>query len=514
MAFKRLSMRKIQRVLRLFFEAGLSIRAIARSVQASPSTVGDYIRRAKTAGLSWPLPEALDEPALEARLFPVAPVEPDVERAIPDWAQVHTERRRKGVTLALLWQEYKAEHPEGLQYSQFCERYRVWRQRLDVVMRQTHRAGERLFVDYAGQCVPVVERATGELREAQVFVAVLGASSYTFAEATWTQALPDWCASHVRALSFLQGVPEIVVPDNLRSAVTRPHRYEPDTHPTYTELAEHYGFAIVPARVRRPRDKAKAEVGVQVVERWILAALRHRTFFSLAELNEAIAERLEWLNARPFRKLPGSRRSAFESIDRPALRPLPADAYVFAQWKKVRVHVDYHIELERHYYSVPHALVGRQLHARYTERTVELFHRGQRVASHVRSHLPGRHTTVAEHMPEKHRRFAQQWSPERFSRWANKIGPATAALITEVLHARRHPEQSYRACLGILRLAKTYSDARLEAAAQRALTLGARSVRSVESILKHRLDETPLDEAPEPPLPGDHDNLRGPSYFH
>ena len=514
MASKRLSMRKIQRVLRLFFEAGLSIRAIARSVQASPSTVGDYIRRANTAGLSWPLPEALDERALEAQLFPVAPVEPGVERAIPDWARVHTERRRKGVTLALLWQEYKAEHPEGLQYSQFCERYRRWRGRLDVVMRQSHRAGEKLFVDYAGQSVSIVDPTTGEVRKAQIFVAVLGASSYTFAEATWTQALPDWCASHVRALNFFNGVPEIVVPDNLRSAITRPHRYEPDAHPTYTDLAEHYGFAIVPARVRRPRDKAKAEVGVQLIERWVLAALRHRVFFSITELNEAIAERLEWLNARPFRKLPGSRRSAFESIDRPALRPLPAEPYVFAQWKKVRVHVDYHIELERHYYSVPHALVGRQLHARYTERTVELFHRGQRVASHVRSHLLGRHTTVAEHMPEKHRRFAQQWSPERFSRWAEAIGPATAALITQVLHARRHPEQTYRSCLGILRLAKTYSDARLEAAAQRALAVGAHSVRSVESILKHRLDETPLHEAPESPLPDDHDNLRDPSYFH
>ena len=414
----------------------------------------------------------------------------------------------------MLWQEYKAEHPEGLQYSQFCERYRRWRARLDVVMRQSHRAGEKLFVDYAGHSVPVVERQTGELRNAQVFVAVLGASNYTFAEATWTQTLPDWCASHVRALSFLTGVPEIVVPDNLRSAITRPHRFEPDAHPTYTDLAEHYGFAIVPARVHRPRDKAKVEVAVQVVERWILAALRHRTFFSLAELNAAIAQRLEWLNARPFRKLPGSRRTAFESIDRPALRALPVEPYVFAEWKKVRVHVDYHIEFERHYYSVPHALVGRELHARFTAHTVELFHRGQRVASHVRSHLRGRHTTVAEHMPEKHRRFAQQWSPERFSRWADHIGPATAALITEVLRARRHPEQSYRSCLGILRLAKTYSDARLEAAAQRALTLGAHSVRSVESILKHRLDEQPLHEAPESPLPDDHDNLRGPSYFH
>ena len=384
MASKRLSMRKIHRVLRLFFEAGLSIRAIARSVQASPSTVGDYIRRANTAGLSWPLPEALDEPALEAQLFPVAPVEPGVERTIPDWARVHTERRRKGVTLALLWQEYKTEHPEGLQYSQFCERYRRWRGRLDVVMRQSHRAGEKLFVDYAGHSVSIVDPTTGEVRNAQIFVAVLGASNYTFAEATWTQALPDWCASHVRALNFFNGVPEIVVPDNLRSAITRPHRYEPDAHPTYTDLAEHYGFAIVPARVRRPRDKAKAEVGVQLIERWVLAALRHRVFFSITELNEAIAERLEWLNARPFRKLPGSRRSAFGSIDRPALRPLPAQPYVFAQWKKVRVHVDYHIELQRHYYSVPHALVGRQLHARYTERTVELFHRGQRVARSLR----------------------------------------------------------------------------------------------------------------------------------
>ena len=514
MAFKRLSMRKIHRVLRLFFEAELSIRAIARSIGASPSTVGDYIRRAKAAGLAWPLPEGLDERALEARLFPGVTTPARVERAIPQWADIHAELRGKGVTLALLWQEYKTAHPEGLQYSQFCERYRAWRRRLDVVMRQTHRAGEKLFVDYAGQCVPVVHRETGELRNAQVFVAVLGASSYTFAEATWTQALPDWCASHVRALRFFQGVPELVVPDNLRSAITRPHRFEPDAHPTYADLAEHYGFAVLPARVRRPRDKAKAEVAVQVVERWILAALRHRTFFSLGELNHAIAERLQWLNARPFRKLPGSRRSAFESIDRPALRALPAEPYVFAQWKKVRVHVDYHIELDRHYYSVPHTLVGHQLHARYTERTVELFHRGQRVASHVRSPLPGRHTTVTEHMPEKHRRFAEQWSPERFSRWAQTIGPATAALITQVLHTRRHPEQSYRSCLGILRLAKTYSDARLEAAAQRALTLGAHSVRSVESILKHRLDNQPLHEASEPPLPDDHDNLRGPSYFH
>lgn len=509
-------MRKIHLVLRLFFEAQLSIRAIARSIGASPATVGDYVRRAKAAELTtWPLPEALDERALEARLFPTSAPPTPVSRAPPpNWAHVHAELRRKGVTLSLLWQEYKTEHPDGLQYSWYCQRYRDWSGRVDVVMRHAHRAGEKLFVDYAGHSVAVVDRATGELREAQIFVAVLGASNYTFAEATWTQSLPDWCGSHVRALRFLGGVPELVVPDNLRSAVTKPHRYEPDNNPTYTDLAEHYGFAILPARVRRPRDKAKVEAGVLLVERWILAALRDRTFFSLAELNRALAELLERLNSRAFQKLPGCRRSAFESIDRPALRALPGTPYEFAQWKKVRVHIDYHIELERHYYSVPHALVGKQLHMRYSEHTLECFHRGQRVASHVRVHAKGKHTTVAEHMPEKHRRYAEQFSPGRFARWAESIGPATAALIAQVLQARRHPEQSYRSCLGILRLATSYSDSRLEAAAQRALLLGSHSVRSVESILKHRLDEQALHEQHELDLPTDHDNIRGPDYYH
>ena len=512
MAFKRLSMRKIHLVLRLFFAAGLSIRAIARSTKTSPSTIGDYIRRAQAAGLSWPLPAQMDERALEATLFP-PPKPTHAPRPLPHWPTVHQELRRKGVTLALLWHEYKAEHPEGIQYSRFCDHYRAWTQHLDVVMRQHHRAGEKLFVDYAGHTVPVINRETGELREAQIFVAVLGASNYTFAEATWTQSLPDWCASHVRALQFLGAAPELLVPDNLRSAVTKPHRYEPDTNPTYQDLAEHYSMAILPARVRRPRDKAKVEVGVQLVERWILAALRHRTFFSLAELNAAIEPLLKQLNNRPFNKLPGSRRSVFESLERPALKPLPAEPYVYAEWKKVRVHIDYHVEIDRHYYSVPYTLVGKQLHARFSANTVECFHRGARVASHIRSYLPGRHTTLAEHMPEKHRRSAQ-WSPERFIQWAQKTGPATAQLITHVLGARRHPEQSYRSCLGILRLGKSYGDTRLEAACQRALTLGTYAVRSIESILKHRLDEQPLSEPQERPLPLDHDNIRGPSYYH
>lgn len=505
-------MRKVHLVLRLFFAANMSIRAVARAIGASPSTVGDYVRRAQVAGLTWPLPAGMNEAVLEATLFPPArPVQ--VARPLPSWPHVHAELRRQGVTLALLWQEYKAVHADGLQYSQFCERYRAWARHLDPVMRQSHRAGEKLFVDYAGQTAAVVDRMTGEVRPAQIFVAVLGASSYTYAEATWTQSLVDWTGSHARALAFFGGAPELVVPDNLRAAVTAAHRYEPDLNPTYQDLAAHYGMAIVPARVRKPRDKAKVEVAVQVVERWILAALRHRVCFSLAELNAEIARLLERLNARPFRKLPGSRRSAFDALDRPALRPLPPQPYVFAQWKKVRVHVDYHVELERHYYSVPHTLIGKELHLRYTDHTVECLHHGVRVASHKRSHAPGRHTTLDDHMPVRHR-HAGQWSPARLRRWAAQTGPHTVALIEHVLGARRHPEQSYRTCLGILRLGKSYGDDRLEAACQHALTLGTYAVRSLESILKHRLDRATPSVQTTLDLPAEHDNLRGAHYFH
>ena len=504
-------MRKIREVLRLYHAAGMSVRAIARSVKASPSTVGEYIRRAEVHGLGWPLPESLDDGELEHRLFP-APAPSGTRRPLPDWSEVHRELRRKGVTLALLWQEYKASHPEGLQYSQFCERYRAFASSLDVVMRQEHRAGEKMFVDYAGQTVAVVDRETGEERQAQVFVAVLGASSYTFAEATWTQTLPDWTASHVRAFEFFGGCPELVIPDNLRSAVSRAQRYEPDINPTYHDLADHYGVAVLPARAKRPRDKAKVEVAVQVVERWILAALRNRTFFSLAELNAAIARLLERLNARAFRKLPGSRRSLFEQLERPALRALPIERYVFAEWKKVRVNIDYHVEVDGHYYSVPHALVRRQLDVRLTATTVECLCRGRRVASHPRSVLKGRHTTADEHMPEKHRQMGQ-WTPQRFIRWAEKIGPNTAALITAVLGSRRHPQQAYRPCLGVLRLANTYGEARLEAAAARAMAIGTHSYRSVASILAHRLDENQPEQI-ELGAPIEHDNIRGPGYYH
>ena len=345
-------------------------------------------------------------------MFPSPPAVPADTRVVPDWAAVHRELRRPGVTLMLLWEEYRAAHPEGFGYSWFCKRYEDWSGSLDVVMRQTHRAGEKLFVDDAGHTVEVVDPASGEIRTAQIFVAVLGASNYTYAEATWSQGLSDWIGSHVRAFAYFDGVPAILVPDNLRSGVSKAHRYEPDLNPTYLELANHYGLAVVPARVRKPRDKAKAETGVQIVERWILAALRHRSFFSLSELNTAIAALLERLNQRPFKKLPGSRRTAFETIDRPALRPLPLTPYVYATWKRVRVNIDYHVEVDGHYYSVPYTLVKQALDVRLTEHTVECFHQRRRIASHVRSPLKGRHTTVAEHMPKAHRKFAEE-TPER-----------------------------------------------------------------------------------------------------
>ena len=505
-------MRKIRELMRLA-AAGKSQRQIAASVNIGQSTVSDYLKRAERAGLSWPEAAAWDDTALERALFPPPPNVPAESRGWPDFAWVHRELKRKSVTLFLLWEEYKATHPDGFGYSWFCQHYRAFAGKVDLVMRQTHRAGETTFVDYAGQTVGIVDRETGEARQAQVFVAVLGASNYTYAEATLTQGLEDWIASQQRAFRFFGGVTATIVPDNLKAGVTKPHRYEPDLNRTYAEMAAHYGTAILPARVAKPRDKAKVEVGVQIVERWILARLRNVSFFSLDEINRAIAELLVRLNERPFRKLPGSRRELYEQLDRPALQPLPAQPYTFAIWKKVRVNIDYHIELERHYYSVPYQLVKTEVEARLTAQIVEIFHRGKRVASHRRSRRPGRHTTVAAHMPRPHREYAE-WTPRRLVAWARKTGPATGALIERILTQRRHPQQGFRSCLGILRLGKRYGDDRLEAACRRALHIGSARYKSIESILRHGLDREPLPE-PEPKArPIDHGNVRGPKYYH
>lgn len=508
-------MRKIKEVLRLH-ASNQSIRQIALCCNISRPTVSDYLRRSQDAGLSWPLPADLTDTALEAKLFPPLPTQMIRGRQRPDWAYVQLELKRKGVTKFLLWQEYRVQHPQGCQYSWFCDQYRLWLGQQNLSMRQHHRAGEKLFVDYAGHTVPIIDQRTGEARFAQIFVAVMGASNYTYAEATWSQSLPDWIGSHQRAFSFLGGTPETVVPDNLRSGVSKAHQYEPEINPTYQDMAEHYHVTVIPARARRPKDKAKAEVGVQIVERWILAALRHRTFFSLVELNQAIKHLLVNLNQRPFKKRPGCRQDAFQTLDAPLLRALPITPYAFAEWKKVRVNIDYHVEIQGHYYSVPHALRQKQLDARITDYTVECFLKGQRIASHARSIRKGSHTTVREHMPKSHQHYGD-WSPQRLHQWASKTGPAAHELITRVLATRHHPEQGYRSCLGILRLGKAYGQKRLEAACARALLLGTCRYKSIESILKSGLDQQPLPAQEEPSqqtLPEDHDNVRGPSYYH
>ena len=504
-------MRKIKEVIRLH-ALGWGTRRIAASCGIGRTTVSEYLGRVAAAGLEWPLPPDLSEWALEERLFPPPPHSRAPGRPMPSWAEVHRELRRKSVTLQLLWQEYKSAEPKGFQYSWFCEQYRAWAKRCDLSMRQEHRAGEKLFVDYAGQTVDIIDPDTGEVRPAQIFVAVLGASSYTYAEATWTQQLPDWIGAHVRTFAFLGGVPEMVVPDNTRCAVTDPHLYEPDLNPTYQDLAAHYDLAVIPARSGRPKDKAKVEAGVLLVERWILACMRNRRFFSLVELNEAIAELLMRLNRRRFKRLPESRESLFHSLDRPALRPLPVTHYEFAEWRKVRPGLDYHVDIDRHYYSVPSELVRHGLDARLTDRTVEVFHRGERVASHRRSSLQGRFTTVTEHMPSAHRHHAE-WTPERIRRWAEKTGQETGALVGAILVSRRHPQQGFRSCVGILRLGKRYGDDRLEAAARRANAIGARSYRSLASILETGLDRQPLPRTDPERQNLEHENVRGATYY-
>jgi len=512
MPMKRLSMRKIKEVLRLK-SAGMSNRKIATSCSISRPTVGKYLVRIEQAGLTWPLPNDLTDAALENQLYPNAQEIIQKKRPAPDWVQIHKELRHKNVTLFLLWEEYREKYKTGYQYSWFTEQYRQWSGKLDLVMRQNHLAGEKLFVDYAGHTMPIVNQHSGEITQTQIFVAVLGASNYTYAEATLTQSLPDWIGAHQRTFDFLGGVPEIVVPDNLRSGVSKAHRYEPDINPTYQEFARYYNVAIIPARVRKPKDKAKAEVGVQIVERWILAVLRHHTFFSLRELNQAISKLLIRMNKRAFKKLPGCREAMFNSLDKPALKPLPTTPYTYAEWKKVRVHIDYHVAIKGHYYSVPYQLVKKELDARITGQTVECFYKNNRVASHLRVLHQGGHSTVREHMPKSHQQYGD-WSPERLIQWAEKIGAATGKTITSVLYARQHPQQGYRSCLGILRLSKSYGDERLEAACGRALLLGTHRYKSIESILKNGLDNKPIAEQQDMNLPDGHDNIRGPSYYN
>ena len=509
MPARRLLVRKIREVLRLKHERGLSHRAIAQACAIGVGTVSLYLQRTAQRGLGWPLPAELDDAALEARLFPrAAPVH---DRSQPDCAYIHRELKRDGVTLQLLWEEYAQVHPHGYRRTQFCELYRQWARRLRPSMRQVHRAGEKTFIDFSGKRPALVDRHTGELRRVELFVAVLGASGLTYAEATATQQLPDWVDAHTRMVGYYGGTTALWVPDQLKSAITRPCRYEPGVNRTYEDLAAHYGAVVVPARPRKPRDKAAVEGAVLLAQRWILARLRDETFFSLGALNLAIRVRLDALNDRPMKKLGISRRALYEQLDRPALRPLPATRYVLAYWKLCRVSIDYHVLVERHAYSVPFQLLREQVEVRYTTTTVEVFFKGRRVSSHPRRY-DGQPSTVAEHMPSAHRAHAE-WTPSRLIRWAEKVGPATGELVARILESRPHPEQGYKAVLGLMRLGRQHGNPRLDAASARAMALGSCRFHTVKNILATGQDRLPLEPPGETAPTPTHANIRGADYY-
>jgi transposase len=513
MAKARLSMRKIREILRLKLGLGRSHREVAKSLSVGLGSISEVVSRAKAAGLTLEDVEGLTEEELEARVYGVRRL-PRSRRPPPDLVWVDTELRKKGVTLQLLHVEYLEAHPDGHRYSRFCQLYREWKKKQRPTMRQEHRAGEKLFVDYAGKKPCYVDRRTGEIVEAELFVAVLGASNLTYAEITATQRSPDFIQSHVNTLRYIGGVPGAIVPDQLKSGVSRSCRYEPGIQRTYEDLAAHYGTVVLPARPGKSRDKAKVEAGVLVAERWILARLRNQTHFSVASLAAAVPDLLEELNDRQMKVYGESRRELFERLERKALGPLPAEPFVYAEWRLARVNIDYHVQVDHHYYSVPHPLIHEEVEVRLTARTVEVYRKGQRVASHRRSFLRGRHTTVPEHMPKSHRKHLE-WTPSRIIRWAETIGEKTATLVREILAARPHPEQGYRSCLGILRLARRYGEERLEAACARAVVVKARSYRHVDSILKNGMDRLPLFDPPpaERAPPVIHENIRGGDYY-
>ncbi len=513
MPTQRLSMRRIKQLLTMHFGAGASTRAISRELGIAPSTVREYLGRASAAGIGWPLAADVTDESLMARLFVNAGVRTGARfHTEPDWSALVRELKRPGVNLLVLWEEYRALHPQGYAYSRFCQLFREFERRLSPTMRQQHVAGQKGFVDYSGKRVPIVDPLTGEVRTAEIFVAVLGASNLTYAEATWTQTLPDWIGSHVRLFRFWGAAPRLLVPDNLKSAIHKASFYDPEVNRSYGAMATHYGVGILPARPRRPRDKAAVEAGVRFAQSYILGRLRNVTFFSLAECNAAIAAAVERMNSREMRRLGMSRRQLFEAIERPTMQALPEADFEYAEWRLARVGIDYHVQVHDFFYSVPHALLREQVDTRATAHTIEVFHHGRRVAAHARRYGGPRHGTLPEHMPSAHRRYAE-WTPERLQRDARGIGPNTEALIIAVMARRPHPEQGFRTCLGVLRLFRGIEAARAEAVSLRAVEIGALSYASVASILKHRLDQSASPQAADG-TPLLHENIRGSGYFH
>jgi transposase len=506
-------MRKTKEILRLKFAAELSIRQIHKATKASIGTIQKLLAIAMEHKLGWPLPEELDDNKLSQLFYPGSDTQTTPRHQVPEWPSIHQELKRKGMTKLLLWEEYVQQYPDrSYGYSQFCDRYRHWCGQQKRSMRQTHKVGEKCFVDYCGPTVPIINSTTGEIREAQIFVGVLGASNYTFAEATFTQSLPDWLGSHVRMFEFFGGCTELVISDNLRSGVSKACRYDPDINVSYQQLAEHYQLAVVPARPYKPKDKSKAEVGVQIVERWILARLRHHSFFSLAEVNQCIHMLLDDLNQKPFKQLPGNRQQAFEQLDKPALKPLPVHPYRYVEIKLVKVNIDYHVQHQKHHYSVPHQYVGETLELHASDTLITLYFRQRQVATHPRKHLPGT-TTEAAHMPQRHLKH-QQWTPGRLKTWAKDIGPDVLLWVDAQLKSKRHPEQAYRVCLGLLSLSREFPVQRLNAACKIAHSEGLMRLKQIKSILKSNRDKLPEQLDLQVELSQDHENIRGPKNFH
>lgn len=513
MAMSRLHVKKIREVLRLRLDLGLPYRRIASSVDCGTTAVGDCLVRFKASGLIWPLPTDILDSELELRLYP-GQASAVLAKVTPDWLYVHGELKKKSVTKMLMWLEYKDQHPEGYQYTQFCSHYLVWAKSADLVFRNEHKAGERVFIDYVGQTMPIWDAVTGESKSAQIFIGVLGASNYTFAEATWSQTIPDWLGSHNRMFKAFGGVPAILVPDNLKSAITKACRYDPVVSGAYYALAKHYDTSVIPARAAKPRDKAKAEAGVLLVERWILAALRNRKFFSLEELNQAIAELLVRLNFKKFQKLDGTRKSLFESIDKPALKPLPTTEFEICDFKLARVNINYHVELDRYNYSVPYQHVQKEAVIRYTPTLVEIFCNSELIATHLRRSKVGGYTTLPEHMPPKHQAHIK-WSPERMVNWVGEAGPNTAKVGELILASRQHPEQSYKIILGLIRMGEKVGKSRLENACTRAIAMNTPYYGSIKNILKSGLDKSPnRATAKAESLSICHENIRGPEYYN
>ncbi len=514
MPAKRQSMRKLRDILRLRLDAGLSLRQIKNSLRLSLGAVQKVTSKAQTLGLDWAGVDQLDERQLARLFYPDSDTRVSNILQLPDWTSVHQELHGKGVTKHLVWEEYTQSYPNcSYSYPQYCFLYQAWVKKQKRSMRQVHLAGDKLFVDYAGQSVPIVDGSTGEIKTAQIFVAVLGASNYTFCEATWSQRLPDWLGSHARAFSFIGGVTALIVPDNLKSGVTKACRYDPDANPSYQQLAAHYGTAIMPARPYKPQDKSKAEVGVQIIERWILARLRHQTFFSLAELNHCISTLLVEVNNKPFKQLKGNRLQWFESIDQPALMPLPKQPYQYTDIKTVKVNVDYHIQYDQHLYSVPHHLVGEKLELHAKDQLIELYFHGKRVTSHPRKYRPGT-TTITEHMPVKHEKH-HQWSAGRLMNWAKDLGDDVLIWVKTQLKQKQHEQQAYRVCLGLLNLSRQYPAARINNACAIANQSQLYRLKQIKSILQSNQDQL-VNESAEPltVLPQSHENIRGPKSFH